>query len=106
MKIAEIPHNDAERLKLIRDLGILDTQVEEDYEIITYIASVVCKMPVVLITLVDRDREWFKSHHGVDAKELPREYAFCSHTILDNKTLEVPDADKDDRFKPEFRLTL
>lgn len=61
-------------------------------------AALICDVPISLVSLVDKDRQWFKSRHGLDAKETPRSIAFCSYAILESKTFYVPNADADKRF--------
>ncbi|WP_266368944.1 GAF domain-containing sensor histidine kinase [Tellurirhabdus rosea] len=99
MKTAPIPENEEVRLQALQDYAILDTLPEDDYDAITRLASVICDTPVSLISLVDRDRQWFKSAHGLEIRELPRDVAFCAHAILEPDHLfEIPDARQDDRF--------
>lgn len=99
MKIPDIPSNEAERLELIHQLNILDTDPEEVYDGITYIASLICKTPISTITIVDKHRQWFKAIEGGKNRENPRIYSFCAHAILENKILEVQDSQEDLRFK-------
>lgn len=99
MKVPEIPANEAERMELIHKLGILDTDQEEVYEGIAYIASQICNTPISAVTIIDQDRQWFKSSLGLSCRETPRIYAFCGHAINGNEILEVPDSHLDDRFK-------
>jgi two-component system, NtrC family, sensor kinase len=94
-----IPDNDAERIATLYDYNILDTLPEQDYDDLTAIAAQICGTPVSMISLVDHDRQWFKSRHGLEATETPREQAFCSHAILrPEQVLVVPDTREDDRF--------
>jgi phosphoribosyl 1,2-cyclic phosphodiesterase len=95
---APVPANEEARLRSLRDLGVLDTDPEPRFDRLTEMASVALDVPVALITLVDADRQWFKSHRGVDATETPRDMAFCAHAILSDDMLQIPDALADERF--------
>ena len=95
---AQKPGDEAERLRALQDLGVLDTQPEERFDRYTRIAAALFDVPIALVSLIDANRQWFKSHHGLDAEETPREMAFCAHTILGKDVLQVPDALQDPRF--------
>ena len=95
---APLPADEEQRIAALNELAILDTEPEERFDRLTRLAAAIFEVPVVLISLVDRDRQWFKSAHGVDARESPRDQAFCAHTILGDRALVVPDAMIDDRF--------
>ena len=95
---ASIPENEENRLYKLYELGILDTIEEQAYDDLTLLAAEICGTPIALVSFVDRDRQWFKSHHGLDVRETPREYAFCSHAILDDDIFVVEDSSKDNRF--------
>ncbi|MFN6528164.1 sensor domain-containing diguanylate cyclase [Nostoc sp. ChiSLP03a] len=94
-----LPDNEAQRLKALADYNILDTLPEQAFDDLTAIAAYICKTPIALISLVDSDRQWFKSKLGIECSEIPRHGSFCSYTILQpEEILVVPNALKDDRF--------
>ncbi len=92
------PKNEAQRLKTLHKLRILDTPAEERFDNITRIAATAFAVPVVLVSLVDADRQWFKSCHGLDVRESDRDVAFCAHVVQSGQELVVPDAHVDARF--------
>ncbi len=94
-----IPSNEESRLKELSLLEILDTDPEAEYDEITELASAICEAPVSLVSLIDKDRQWFKSVHGTAAGETPRYYSFCAHAINSSTQIfEVCDAKFDERF--------
>lgn len=93
-----LPDNEAARLKELRSLNLLDTSTEERFDRLTRIASRLFDVPIALVSLVDEDRQWFKSTVGLDAKETPREVSFCAHVILNNRVMVVENTNKDERF--------
>ncbi|MDR7298558.1 GAF domain-containing protein [Pelomonas aquatica] len=95
---APIPADDEERLRALRELLILDTPPEERFDRIVAFAASEFDVPIALITLVDRDRQWFKARVGLDACETSREISFCGHAILQPGLFEVVDAARDPRF--------
>jgi PAS domain S-box-containing protein len=95
---APLPENEAQRLAALRGLGILDTPPELAFDELSALAAYICQTPIALISLVDEDRQWFKSRVGWAARETSREVAFCAHTILQPDLLVVPDARADERF--------
>ncbi len=99
MKSYPTPSNELARLQCLYDYEILDTLCEEEYDAITKIAAQICNVPASLITFLDKDRQWFKSHLGVDLQETPRELSFCNYTIIDpDNVLVISDLRLDDRF--------
>lgn len=96
---APLPPNEAERLAALQETGVLDTVGESVYDDLTHLAAALCDMPIALISLIDGQRQWFKSRVGLRMSETPREQAFCAYAILSPDALmEVPDALQDPRF--------
>ncbi len=95
---ASLPHDEDERLAELRSFDILDSLEEREYDDITRLAAIICETPTALISLVDEDRQWFKSRIGLDVRETPREYAFCAHAIHETQPLIIRDARDDERF--------
>ena len=99
MILPEKPQNELERLKALKSYEVLDTLSEKEYDHLTAIASEICGCRMSLISLIDDDRQWFKSRVGLNVSETPREFAFCAHAIHEpGKALVVPDARLDERF--------
>jgi GAF domain-containing protein len=93
------PANEEARIIALDKYAILDTDPEQSFDDLTLLASFVCKTPIALISLVDEDRQWFKSRVGMAASETSRDIAFCSTAILQSDLFVVPDALADDRFR-------
>lgn len=88
-----------ERIKFLESYSILDTLPEIDYDNLTAIAAEICGTPISLISLIDKDRQWFKSHHGLDISETSREFSFCAHVINDpDDVFIIEDSRQDVRF--------
>ena len=100
-----IPPNENERLNVLHALNLLDTPPEEVFDRITRLVARVLDVPIALVSLVDTDRQWFKSRVGLDAIETPRELAFCAHAIVQTSPMIVPDATLDERFADNALVT-
>jgi hypothetical protein len=98
MEKPPIPVDESDRLAALKKYSILDTLPEQIYEDVTALASLICGTPISLVSLVDADRQWFKSELGLGVKETPRAVSFCAHTLGTAKTLIVKDAKADPRF--------
>jgi signal transduction histidine kinase/CheY-like chemotaxis protein len=98
MEPAPIPENEKERIKSLLELGVLDTPPEERFDRLTRIAASVFDVPIALVSLVDSDRQWFKSCQGLDVSETPRDISFCGHAIHSDDPLIVSNALSDPRF--------
>lgn len=98
MTAAPLPSDEAARLLALEAHEILDTPPEAVFDRLTRLASTLLEMPIALVSLVDRERQWFKSRVGLGVTETPREVAFCAHALLDRELMEVTDARLDSRF--------
>ncbi len=98
MKEPQIPENEAQRLETLRALKILDSAPEERFDRLTRMAKRMFGVPISLVSIVDSDRQWFKSAQGLDATETPRDISFCGHAILGDDLFLIPNALEDERF--------
>lgn len=98
MRAPDKPAGEAERLAELRSLGLLDSEFEERFDRVTRLAQRLFDVPIAMVSLVDEDRQWFKSRQGLDATETSRDVSFCGHAILGDEVLHVPDAAADPRF--------
>lgn len=96
---APLPKTEVKRIKVLWQYDVLDTPPEEEFDELADLARLICGAPVALISLVDEDRQWFKSKLGVNLKETSRDVSMCAYAILQKDMLIIPDATKDKRFK-------
>jgi len=94
----EFPIDEATRLLALQQINLLDTPAEKRFDRITRLAASVFEVPICLISLVDSDRQWFKSKVGLDVCETNRDISFCGHAILHDDIFIVSDATEDARF--------
>ena len=99
MQVANFPANEAARVATLHSLNILDTPRDDRFDRYTQIAARIFDIPIALISLVDRHRQWFKSAEGLDAVETPRDISFCGHAILGDGVFEIQNARRDARFR-------
>lgn len=93
-----INNTEAGRLSALHHYDVLDTAPEESFDRITRLAKTALQMPIVLVSLVDSDRQWFKSKQGLDASETPRDISFCTHAIQQDEPFLISNAAEDERF--------
>lgn len=98
MKQPQIPENELIRIDTLRSLNVLDTPSEERFDRLTRLARRMFGVPIALVSLVDENRQWFKSCVGLDTSELGRDISFCGHAILGDDIFLVADAREDERF--------
>ncbi|WP_371504647.1 ATP-binding protein [Nitrosopumilus adriaticus] len=103
----EVEHSleEKNRIQALHELEILDTPPEERFDRITKIAQIMFDVPIALVSLVDSNRQWFKSCAGLSARETPRSMSFCSHAILNEDIMTIEDATKDNRFSDNPLVT-
>ena len=105
MSQAALPSDEIERLALLHALDLLDTPAEPAFDLITRLVALTLQVPIALVSLVDKDRQWFKSRVGVDMDETSREFSFCAHAILQPTPFIVEDACSDARFRDNPLVT-
>tara|TARA_R110002049_G_scaffold302103_1_gene494693 strand:+ start:279 stop:1241 length:963 start_codon:yes stop_codon:yes gene_type:complete len=98
LKKPDIPQNEQERLESLRALNLLDTLSEERFDRLTRIAKRMFDVPIALVSLIDENRQWFKSCNGLEVNETPRDISFCGHAILDDDVFIIPNTMQDARF--------
>jgi diguanylate cyclase (GGDEF)-like protein len=99
MQTPSIPADEAERLERLHGLGVLDTPPDERFDRLTRLAKRLLQAPIALVSLIDVDRQWFKSCDGLSVSETPRSISFCGHAVLQRQIFVVPDALLDPRFR-------
>ena len=102
---ASFPNNEVKRLEALRKYHLLDTAPEQAFDDIVKLAAYICKTPIAMVSLVDRERQWFKAKVGVSTTETHRDHAFCAHAILQKSVLIVNDALNDERFSDSELVT-
>lgn len=98
MKAAPIPPDDEKRLEELYRYELLDSPPEQAFEDLTALVAHILDVPISLVSLVDRDRQWFKSRRGLSAEQTPRDVSFCGHAVASKDVLVVPNALEDERF--------
>lgn len=98
MLVPEVPGDEENRIATLHGLNILDTPSEERFDRLTRLTQRLLDVPIAVISLVDSNRQWFKSCQGLDVSETPRSISFCGHAILDDQIFIIPDATLDPRF--------
>jgi len=98
MLTPSLPIDEASRLEALYSLNLLDTPPEERFDRITRLATQILKVPIALVSLIDSNRQWFKSCQGLEATETERSVSFCAHAILDDSLFIIPDTHLDERF--------
>ena len=96
---AQVPEDEDARLEALHQFVVLDSDPEEAFDAVTRLAALICQTPTALVTLVDADRQWFKSRVGFTSQETPRDVSFCAHAILQPGSLVVRDTQDDERFR-------
>jgi two-component sensor histidine kinase/PAS domain-containing protein len=99
LKVSCTEHDEQERQRELASFQILDTPPEIEFDDFTHLATQICDTPIALISLLDPDRQWFKSRVGVEVSETPRSMAFCNYALACDDVFEVPDAQLDPRFQ-------
>lgn len=105
MKAPNLPPNEAERLAALASYDVLDTEADASFDGLTRLAAAILEVPIALVSLVDVDRQWFKSRYGLAATQTPREVSFCGHVVGDGAPLIVGDALGDSRFSDNPLVT-
>ena len=99
------PGNEVQRLEALKRYHILDTENDADFDRLTQLASLICEVPISLITLIDEHRQWFKSKTGIHISELPRNLSICQYVIQEQAAIVVEDSAVDERFRNDPVVT-
>ena len=102
---APLPENEAARLEVLRRYAILDTFPEQDFDDLARLAALVCGTSMALVSLVDRERQWFKAKVGLTENQTSRDASFCAHALLKTDVMVVPDTLEDKRFRENVLVT-
>jgi PAS domain S-box-containing protein len=105
MNSSPLPDNEFQRLEALYSYQILDTKKEKDFDRLVELASIICGVPMSMISLIDENRQWFKAGYGLDLQETTRELSFCKYTIMGDSLLEIEDATLDQRFDSNDYVT-
>ncbi|MGM8930742.1 GAF domain-containing protein [Salinicola halophyticus] len=105
MNAPEIPRQEAERLIALRGLQLLDSNADKGFDRLTELATKIFELPMSMITLIDEDRQWFKSHQGLKVCETPRRISFCGHVVADGQPMVINNALRDPRFSDNPLVT-
>lgn len=100
-----VPANETERVKALNSYEILDSDPEEAFDALTRLASYICETPISLVSLIDSQRQWFKSKLGLELPETPRDISFCQYAIMQDDVFEVKDATQNEIFKDNPMVT-
>jgi len=98
MQLPRLPDDEDYRVTTLQECGLLDTPQEQRFDRLTLLAKQIFKTQIVLISLIDSNRQWFKSRQGLSVTETDRDISFCGHAILSEEILHIPDARTDLRF--------
>lgn len=101
----DLPEDEDARLRLLRALDLLDSPPEPVFDRITRLVARSLGVPIALVSLIDAQRQWFKSRYGLALSETPREYSFCARTIMQREPLVIADASTDERFEDNPLVT-
>ncbi|OLO03575.1 GAF domain-containing protein [Salinicola socius] len=101
----DLPQNEVERLTVLRNLQLLDSTCDEGFDRLTELATKIFDVPMSMVTLIDEDRQWFKSRQGLSVCETPRRISFCGHVVADGQPMVINNALRDPRFSDNPLVT-